>query len=65
MNFMENKTAVQWLYDKLMDTPKDKFDWYVLLQKALKMEQEQYDHAFKHGVEFGKSAENNEDNLRK
>jgi hypothetical protein len=27
-------TATQWLFDKLWDTPKDKFTWYAILKEA-------------------------------
>ena len=48
---MENKkqTAIQWLYDQLVDTPKDKFNWYTLLQKAKELEKEQINKAFYDG----------------
>ena len=39
---MSNKqTAVDWLFHKLWDTPKDKFNWYAILKKAEEMEKEQ------------------------
>lgn len=36
-----NKTPVEWLFEKLWDEPKDKFTWYALRKKALEMEKEQ------------------------
>jgi hypothetical protein len=43
------QTAVEWLFEKLWDEPKDKFTWYALRKKAIEMEKEQmekcYDHA--------------------
>jgi hypothetical protein len=27
-------TATQWLFEKLWDTPKDKFEWYAILKEA-------------------------------
>lgn len=40
-------TAVEWLFKKLWDEPKDKFTWYALRQKAIQMEKEQI-------IQFGK-----------
>jgi hypothetical protein len=38
---MENKqTPVEWLYQQLWNELKDKFTWYAIREKALKMEQE-------------------------
>jgi hypothetical protein len=34
-------TATQWLFDKLWDTPKDKFTWYAILKEAEEMEEKQ------------------------
>ena len=33
-------TAVEWLYQQLWNELKDKFTWYAIREKALKMEQE-------------------------
>ena len=33
------QTAVDWLFEQLWDTPKDKFMWYYILTKAKKMEE--------------------------
>lgn len=39
---MENKqTAVDWLFEQLWETPKDKFEWHAILAKAKEMEKEQ------------------------
>jgi hypothetical protein len=38
---MAQQTAVEWLFEKLWDEPKDKFTWYALRQKAIEMEKEQ------------------------
>ena len=35
------KTAVEWLYEKLWNTDKDKFTWYAILKQAKEMEKEQ------------------------
>ena len=33
------QTAVEYLFEKLWDTPKDKFIWYYILTKSKKMEE--------------------------
>ena len=38
---MQKETATEWLFNKLWDEPKDKFNWFVLLKKAEKMEKAQ------------------------
>ena len=38
---MKKQTAVEWLFKKLLETPKDKFTWYTILNKAMEMEKEQ------------------------
>ena len=35
------QTAVEWLFEKLWNTDKDKFTWYSILQQAKSMEKEQ------------------------
>jgi hypothetical protein len=35
------KTAVDYLYEKLWEIPKDKFTWQMILQQAKEMEKEQ------------------------
>jgi hypothetical protein len=44
----ENKkeTPVEWLFQQLWDTPKDKFTWYNILNKALEKEKEEITNAF-------------------
>ena len=34
-------TAVEWLYQQLNDTPKDKLTWQVILDKAKEMQDKQ------------------------
>ena len=38
------KTPVEWLFEQLWETPKDKFEWYHLREEALKMEKEQMEY---------------------
>jgi hypothetical protein len=39
---MENtKTAVEWLFRKLWEEPKDKFTWQSILEEAKEMERDQ------------------------
>ena len=35
------QTAVEWLFEKLWETPKDKLTWYSILEKAKQMENKQ------------------------
>ena len=42
-------TATQWLFDKLWDTPKDKFEWYAILKEADKKFQDNITEAFNDG----------------
>tara|TARA_R110000868_G_scaffold111867_1_gene301717 strand:- start:15 stop:224 length:210 start_codon:yes stop_codon:yes gene_type:complete len=42
-------TAVQWLFEKLWDTPKDKFEWYAILKEA----EEKYDNEIVGGILLG------------
>lgn len=34
------KTAVEWLFEKLWNTDKDKFTWYAILKQAKEMEKQ-------------------------
>jgi tRNA nucleotidyltransferase/poly(A) polymerase len=38
---MKKQTAVEWLFRKLWDEPKDKLTWYALLKLAKEMDKEQ------------------------
>ena len=38
---MAEQTAVDYLFERLFDTPKDKFEWYAILEQAKQMEKEQ------------------------
>jgi NTP pyrophosphatase (non-canonical NTP hydrolase) len=35
------QTAVEWIFNELWNSPKDKFNWYAILQKAKEMEEKQ------------------------
>jgi hypothetical protein len=39
--YMEKQTAVEYLFEQLWDTPKDKLTWYSILKKAKEMEKKQ------------------------
>ena len=39
------QTAVEWLFEKLWNTDKDKFTWYAILNQAKAMEKEQMKNA--------------------
>ena len=47
---MENKqTSVEWLFQQLWETPKDKLTWHSILEKAKQMENEQIIDAYDKG----------------
>jgi hypothetical protein len=50
---MSKQTATDWLFEKLWDTPKDKFTWNALLKEANEMHEQQiidtYDNAIMKG----------------
>jgi predicted membrane-bound dolichyl-phosphate-mannose-protein mannosyltransferase len=48
-----NKTSVEWLFQKLWDEPKDKFTWYAILKEAKEMEKQQIMEAVDVGFEEG------------
>ena len=37
----KQETAVEWLFEKLWETPKDKFTWYSILEQAKEIEKQQ------------------------
>ena len=43
------KTAVEWLFEKLWNTGKDKFTWYAILKQAKEMEKQQIIDAYDKG----------------
>jgi|688.fasta_scaffold935944_2 hypothetical protein len=43
------QTAVDWLFEQLWETPKDKLNWYSILKQANQMEREQIIDAYKEG----------------
>jgi len=47
------QTAVEWLFEKLWETPKDKFNWYLIFGQAKEMEMEQIIEAFNDAVNAG------------
>jgi hypothetical protein len=50
---MEKKqTAVEWLFEKLWNEPKDKLTWYAILKQAKEMEKEQIINANRDGVDM-------------
>jgi hypothetical protein len=38
---MEQQTPVEYLFEQLWETPKDKFTWHSILKKAKEMEEQQ------------------------
>ena len=47
------QTSVDWLFEQLWETPKDKLTWNTILSKAKEMEKEQIMTAFTQGDIFG------------
>jgi len=45
-----NKTAVDWLFNKLWEEPKDRIIWQSIFEKAKAMEKEQIKNAYGQGV---------------
>ena len=43
------QTAVDWLFQELWDTPKDKFTWQMILKEAKKKEKKQIENIFDDG----------------
>ena len=43
------KTAVDWLFEQLWETPKDKLTWHSILEQAKQMENEQIIDAYDKG----------------
>ena len=44
-----NQTSVEWLFQQLWETPKDKFTWHSILEQAKQMENEQIIDAYDKG----------------
>jgi hypothetical protein len=44
------QTAVDWLFNRLWETPKDKLTWYAILEEAKKREKMQIERANLHGA---------------
>jgi len=38
---MSKQTAINWLFKKLFDEPKDKLTWYAILEQAKEMDKQQ------------------------
>jgi hypothetical protein len=44
------QTSVDWLFEQLWETPKDKLTWNTILSKAKEMEKEQIIYAYEDGM---------------
>jgi hypothetical protein len=53
------QTAVDWLFQQLWQTPKDKFTWYSIVEQAKQMEKERIETAYNkgtvHGIDYPES----------
>ena len=38
---MTNQTSIEWLFNELWETPKDKFEWCFILNKAKEMHKQE------------------------
>ena len=43
------QTSAEWLFEKLWETPKDKFTWYLILKEAKAMEKQEIIDAYDKG----------------
>jgi len=57
------KTATQWLFEQLWETPKDKFNWYLIFGQAKQMEKQQIFDAYREGC-FDNILDENTDKVR-
>jgi hypothetical protein len=46
---MNKQTAIDWMFEQLWETPKDKFAWLWILMEAKEMEKEQIKDAYWNG----------------
>ena len=44
------QTAVDWLFNRLWETPKDKLTWHSILEEAMQREKMQIESAHRHGA---------------
>jgi hypothetical protein len=51
-------TAMDWLFSKLSDIERDKFEWQIILKEAKEMEKEQIINANRDGVDMVVNKEN-------
>jgi hypothetical protein len=47
---MKQQTSVEYLFEKLWETPKDKLIWHSILKKAKEIEKEQMEEAVSIGI---------------
>jgi hypothetical protein len=46
---MSNKSSIEWLFQKLWDTPIDKLNWYAILEQAKAMHKQEIINAYTSG----------------
>jgi hypothetical protein len=49
------QTAVEWLFEQLWETPKDKLNWHTILKKAKEMEKEQHGQTWDSALDAGQN----------
>jgi hypothetical protein len=47
------QTSIEWLFKKLFDEPKDKFNWFALFNKAKEMHKQEIIDAVNEGIKEG------------
>jgi hypothetical protein len=50
MKLEDKQTAVEWLFIRLWDTPKDKLTWWAIFDEAMAIEKEQIINAYSMGI---------------
>ena len=46
---MSNKSSINWLFQKLWETPKDKLNWYAIAEQAKAMHKQEIEKAWLNG----------------
>lgn len=49
---MKKQLSVEFLFEKLWDTPKDKFEWHTILQQAKEIHKKEIIDAYVYGVAY-------------
>ena len=58
-------TPIEYLFNELWDTPKDKFEWHAILEQAKQMHKEEIINAYNEGDCFPQDYHNGADYYKK